>query len=94
MEKLRGCKERGIEIQVGEGETRRILDSKIDVLLNTKTEVAIGAEVSVLELKLAHLQSLLEDLSSLLSTDCNVNSDLLIPTDTEGSDGVAGWGWM
>ena len=43
-----------------------------------------------LELKLLHLESLLEDLSGLLSADGDVNGDLLVSADSEGSHSVAG----
>lgn len=38
---------------------------------------------------LTHFQALLQDLLSLCSTDCAVNSDLFVSTDTERTHGVA-----
>jgi hypothetical protein len=68
-----------------------VLDTQVDVLLDTETKVAHVGEVALLKLVLLNLQSLLEDLSSLGTTDGGVNGDLLITADTEGTNGVAGW---
>merc|ERR1711977_685502 len=75
---------------------RVVLDTEIDVLADTETEVASLREVALAELVFLDLQSTLQDLLSLWSADSDVNGNLLVTTDTEGSDGVAGlavdWG--
>jgi len=69
---------------------RVVLDTEIDVLADTETEVASLREVALAELVFLDLQSTLQDLLSLWSADSDVNGNLLVTTDTEGSDGVAG----
>lgn len=69
---------------------RVVLDSQVDVLADTKTEVAGGGEVALAELVLLDLEATLENLFGLGATDGDVDGDLLVPPDTEGSDGVAG----
>ena len=60
------------------------------MLTNTKTEVASLGEVLLPQLVLLDLQSTLKDFLGFWSSDSDVNGDLFITTDTEGSDGVAG----
>lgn len=60
------------------------------MLADTETEVASLREVTLAELVFLDLQSTLQDLLGLWSADGDVNGNLLVTTDTEGSDGVAG----
>jgi len=69
-----------------------VLDTQIDVLLDTEAEVAGLGEVGLLQLVLLDLEATLENLLGLGATDGNVDGDLLVTTDTEGTDGVAGLG--
>ena len=74
-----------------------VLDTKIDVLADTEAEVASLGEVALAELVLLDLEATLENLLGLGATDGDVDSDLLVTADTEGTDGVAGlacWGSM
>jgi len=71
---------------------RIVLDTKIDVLLDTEAEAAGLGEVLVEELVFLNLKTLLEDLLSLLATDGDVAGDLLVTTDGEGADGVTSAG--
>jgi hypothetical protein len=71
---------------------RVVLDAQVDVLADTETEVAGLAEVALAELVLLDLEATLEDLLGLGAADGDVDSDLLVPPDTEGTDGVAGLG--
>lgn len=59
------------------------------MLRDTETEVASLGEVALAELVFLDLEATLENLLGLGATDSNVNSDLLVTTDTEGSDSVA-----
>ena len=70
---------------------RVVLDAQVDVLANTETEVARLAEVALAELVLLDLEAALEDLFGFGTADCDVDGDLLVTADTEGSDGVAGF---
>jgi hypothetical protein len=69
-----------------------VLDAQVDVLGDTETEVAGLAEVALAELVLLDLEATLEDLLSLGAADGDVDGDLFVTTDTEGTDGVAGLG--
>lgn len=60
------------------------------MLADTEAEVAGLREVALAELVLLDLEATLEDLLSLGATDGDVDGDLLVTTDTEGTDGVAG----
>lgn len=73
-------------------DARVVLDAQVDVLADTETEVARLAEVALAELVLLDLEATLENLLGLGATDGNVDGDLFVPSNTEGSDGVAGLG--
>jgi hypothetical protein len=59
------------------------------VLLDTETKVTSLGEVSLSQLVLLDLQTSLQDLLSLWTSDGNVNGNLLVSSDTKGSDGVS-----
>lgn len=69
---------------------RVVLDAQVDVLADTETEVAGLGEVALAKLVLLDLEATLENLLGLGATDGNVDGNLFVPPDTEGSDGVAG----
>merc|ERR1719221_2167024 len=69
-----------------------VLDAQVDVLLDAEAKVSVVGKVLAPQLVLLHLQSSLQDLLSLGSPHCAVDSDLLVPPDTETPDGVAGLG--
>lgn len=69
-----------------------VLDTEIDVLGDTESEVTGLREVALAELVLLDLEATLEDLLGLGATDGNVDGDLFVTTDTEGTDGVTGLG--
>lgn len=60
------------------------------MLADTEAEVAGLGEVALLQLILLDLEATLQDLLGLGSTDGDVDGDLFVTTDTEGTDGVAG----
>ena len=62
------------------------------MLLDPKTEVARLGEVTPTELVLLHLEASLEDFLSFWPTYCDVHCNLLVTTDTELADCVAGLG--
>ena len=78
-----------VEVHSVDTNRRIVLDTKIDVFAYTEAEVASLREVALSELVFLDLQSTLQDFLSLWSTDSDVHSDLLVTTDTEGSDGVS-----
>jgi len=67
-----------------------IFDAQIDVFADTKTKVASLGEVTLPQLVLLDLQATLEDLFCLGATDGNMNGNLLVTTDAERSDCIAG----
>ena len=81
-----------VEVHSVNTDTRVVLDTQVDVLGDTETEVAGLGEVALAELVLLDLEATLEDLLGLGATDGDVNGDLLVTADTEGTDGVAGLG--
>lgn len=70
-------------------DSRVILDAQIDMLRDTETEVSSFREVPLAQLVLLDLQATLDDLLRLGPTDGNVHGDLLVTTDTKGTDSVA-----
>lgn len=81
-----------VEVHSVNTDTWVVLDAQIDVLGDTETEVASLREVALAKLVLLDLKATLENLLSLGATDSDVDGDLLVTTDTEGTDGVAGLG--
>lgn len=69
--------------------TRVILNAEIDVFADTEAEVASLGEVLLSQFVFLDLEATLEDLLRLGSADGDVHGDLLITTDTEGTDGVS-----
>lgn len=82
----------GVEVHTVDTNTGVVLDTEIDVLGDTETEVTGLREVALAELVLLDLEATLEDLLGLGATDGDVDGDLLVTADTEGTDGVAGLG--
>lgn len=81
-----------VEVHSVNTNTRVVLDSEIDVLGDTETEVAGLGEVPLAKLVLLDLESTLKNLLGLGATDGDVDGNLFVPSDTEGTDGVAGLG--
>ena len=76
-----------VEVHAVDTDRRVVLDAKIDVLRDTEAEVARLAEVALPQLVLLDLEATLEDLLRLGPADGDVDGDLLVTADTEGSDG-------
>lgn len=72
--------------------SRVVLDSQVDVLSDTESEVSRLGEVLLPQLVLLDLESTLEDLLCLGATDGNVHRNLLVTSDSERPDRVAGLG--
>lgn len=79
-----------VEVHAVDTDTGVVLDTQIDVLGDTETEVTGLREVALAELVLLDLETTLKDLLGLGTTDGNVDGDLLVTTDTEGTDGITG----
>lgn len=79
-----------VEVHAVDTDRWVVLDTQVDVLRDTETEVAGLGEVALPQLVLLDLEATLQDLLSLSTTDGNVDGDLFVTTDTEGTDGVTG----
>lgn len=79
-----------VEVHAVDTNTGVVLDTQVNVLADTETEVAGLGEVLLPQLVLLDLEATLEDLLSLGTTDSNVDGNLFVTTDTEGTDGVTG----
>lgn len=101
-----------VEVHAVDTDGGVVLDTEINVLRDTESEVAGLGEVALAELVLLDLEATLENLLSLESssqsiilpaqfrispklsylgaTDGDVDSNLFVTADTEGTDGVAG----
>lgn len=79
-----------VEVHTVDTNTGVVLDTQVNVLADTETEVTGLGEVLLSQLVLLDLEATLEDLLSLGTTDGNVDGDLFVTTDTEGTDGVTG----
>ncbi len=73
-----------------------ILDTQIDMLLNTESEVSSVGKVDFSQLSVLHFQSSFKNLISLISSDGNVSSNFFVSFNTEASDSVSssGWDWL
>lgn len=78
------------EVHSVDTNTGIVLDTEIDVLADTESEVTGLREVALAELVLLDLEATLEDLLGLGATDGDVDGDLFVTADTEGTDGVTG----
>lgn len=85
-----------VEVHAVDTNTRVVLDTQIDVFVDTESEVSALREVPLPQFVFLDLESTLQDFLGLGSTDGDVDGNLFVTTDTEGSDGVAGlavdWG--
>ena len=79
-----------IEVQAVDTNGGVVLDTKINVFLNTKTKVSGVTEVVFPQLVFPNFQPSFKDFFSFGSTDRAVDSDLFVSPDTEGSDSVTG----
>ena len=66
--------------------------TEVDVLLDPETKVARRGKILSTKLVLLHLEATLEDFLGFGPTDRDVHGDLLIATDTELADSIAGLG--
>ena len=69
-----------------------VLDTEVNVLLNSEPEATLSSEVLVLKLVFLNLQTFLKDLFGLLSSHGNMTGDLVITANTETSDRIASCG--
>ena len=63
-----------------------ILNTQIDVFLDTETKASSIGEVSLLELSVLDFKTSFQDLISLVTTDGDMNGNLFVSFNTEASD--------
>ena len=78
------------EVHTKDTDTGVVLDTQVNVLGDTETKVAGLGEVAAAQLVLLDLETTLDDLLGLGTTDGDVARDLLVTADTETTEGVAG----
>lgn len=89
---LTWASQNNIEVQTVDTNGGVVLDTQINVLLNTKTKVSSVTEVVLPQLVFSDFQAPFKDLLCLGSSHCAMDSDLFVTTDTERSHSVAGLG--
>jgi len=87
-----GTGEADKEVHAINSSGRVVLDSEIDVLVDSESEVSGRGEVLLEELELLDLEATLEDLGGLVTANGYMAGDLLVTPDSEGPDSVAGLG--
>lgn len=87
---LAGAGHAAVEVHAVDTDTGVVLDAEIDVLADAEAEVAGLGEVALAELVLLDLEATLENLLGLGAADGDVDGNLFVTADTEGTDGVAG----
>lgn len=87
---LTGAGHAAVEVHAVDTDTGVVLDAEIDVLGDAETEVAGLREVALAELVLLDLEATLENLLGLRATDSDVDGNLFVTADTEGTNGVTG----
>ena len=65
--------ENDVEVHTENTSVGVVLDTKIDMLIDTETEVTLSGEIVLLKLVLLDLKSVIEENVSLLSSDGNMN---------------------
>jgi hypothetical protein len=63
------------------------------MLLNTESEASCIGKVLLFEFAILNLESTLEDFVGLITSDSDVNGDLLITLDAEASNSETSAGW-
>jgi hypothetical protein len=67
-----------------------VLDTQINVLGDSKTKVSGITKVLLQEFIFLHLEATLQNFQGLFTADGNMDGDLFVTTDTEGSEGITG----
>merc|ERR1712180_365101 len=87
----RSCKH-NIEIHSIDTNTRIVLYPEINMLSNSESEIPCFRKIAPTQFVLLHLETLLQDFFCFGSSNSAMDGNLLITTDTKGSNGVAGFG--
>ena len=82
-----GTSKLDVEIHTENTSVGIVLDTKINVFLNTKTEVTGVGEVVLNKFIFLDLQATLKNLEGLLTTNGGMDGDFFVTTNGEGTDG-------
>ncbi|RUS76159.1 hypothetical protein EGW08_016071, partial [Elysia chlorotica] len=75
--------ENNVEVHAVDANTRVIFNAQINVFLDTKPKIASVGEPQI---HMSYLQALLQDFFSFSTSDCAMACNLLITSDSKGSD--------
>jgi len=70
-----------------------ILNTQIDVFLDTEAETSSVWEVGFSQFSILNFEASFQNFVSLVASNGNMGSDFLVSFDTEASDGVSGSWW-
>ena len=83
-----GSLEDNVEVHPENTSEGVILDTQIDMFLNTETEASAIWEVSLFQFSVLDLETSFKDLIGFLSSDGNMHSNFFVSLDAETSNGV------
>lgn len=78
-----------VEVHAVDTDARIVSNTQIDVLGDTKAEVARLRKVRALQLVLLYFETFLKNLLGLLASNCAMNGDLFVSSDTERTHRVS-----
>jgi hypothetical protein len=78
-----------VEVHSIDANTRVVLNTKVNVLADTEAEVTRLGEIALLQFIFLDFQATLQDFLGLGPPDSDMNSNLFVTTDSEGTDSVA-----
>ena len=87
-----GTLENNVNVHTMDTDIPVVLQTKVDVLLDTKAEIAGSREAPGVDLIVVHLESLVKDLKGLRTTNCDVRGNLIVTADAELGDCSMGTG--
>merc|ERR1719181_1414334 len=87
---LAGSAQHDVEVHAENTSVGIVLNSKIDMLVNTKSEVAIVGEVLLAELEFLHTEAASEQLFGLVTAHGAVDGNFFVSTDAKASNCVPG----
>jgi len=89
---LSGFSEDDIEIHSKNTSVGIVLDTEVNMFLNTEAEIAGVGEVTFSKFEFFDFKSFFQDFFGLVSSDGHMQGDLFISLNSERTDGVAGLG--
>lgn len=81
-----------VKVQSIDPNARVVLNSQVNVFLNTETKVSGMREVVTSQFVFPDFQTALKNFLSFSATHCTMHGDFFVTTDTKRSHGVSGFG--